>query len=888
MNQEINKHKVLLILSKEINDYLRQVLDLSTKNGYINFSNYTIEYIVDPSRRELETRIINNTYLCIIPCTNFCVEKNEEEVYCIYPYNVCEFLEKSNINYFGNKYITNLLLNDNISYLKTSKFGLPAQLCTRYNFYHRGNFKTAFDNSYCIIEPVYYKGCISFKKYLVSPNNNINEKLSQVFNTHPKADEVIVYKHFPRYHEIVISIIGNPPYSNTLIYTSSDLSKDSINIDNLLIESYRLFEIYSLKDFAQFKYLYSQDDNKFYLSDINGNDCINKYLIESAKKMYDLDLENNISLILVSYLSRQTLSKELQVYILNLIKSLPAELTNNILPLCLKELLNIQIDYRHICREINNNFLKPDESNKYRVVTQMRQALYQIPKLTHIESPFLGTKDDYEFLDSYRDIPNDPQDSQNVLNDSVKTLTGQMRWHSPTMLNNIDPPIMFNTIVASAITNLYNPCTMERSSSAGYLKMENQIVQQMSTLVGWDPYGSAGVFTTGGKSCLTYAIKSGLNRCSGKTNPIHSPVVITSDINHYSIETVCYQLGMEKSDCIRIPTTSNGIVDFMSLEKTLYEKLSKGIPIACIIFSGGNTTDCFVENIYKGVNLLRKAVEKTGVNYCPYIYYDLVVCWPWLFFNQYDFKNNNLIIPEHILKKIKTVTNIIKYAYLADGVGIDFHKLGFSPLQNSLFLSKKSSDLFSLMQNDTEPDFREPYHYTFCNSRGATHIISAWNVLQSVGVKGFQSYIANMLVVTNTIGMELENYNFEIIHKNESFGFATILWTTHKSLQMTFDMFVGAKDDIILKNNQYLYRFIEYLKEEHNPGYFLRFLPNHLMSNSGTKIATISIFPTTLNLDEEKAKKIAKGIANLKHQFDEQYLTLFSKQNSKLPEEVPK
>lgn len=888
MNESINNCKVLLIISKQFNNKLEKTFDFSIKNSYINFSNYTIEYIVDPSRQELERKIIENEYLCIIPCTTFCVKKIEAGILQTYSYNVCELLQKNNIDYFGNKYITNLILNDKISYLKTSEYGLPSQICTRYNFFHNYQFETLLESSSCILEPIFYKDCISSEKYIVNATDSISETILRIFTTQTKAEEIMLYKYFPHEHEIIVSVIGNPPYSNTLIYTSDNLQKENISLADLLIESHRLFEIYSLKDFAQFKYLYSQSENKFYLSEINSNDCINKYVMESTKEKYNLDFEATINLILVTYLSRQTLTNESRLLISKLIHSLPEELTNNILPLDLKRLLNIQIDYRHICKEISNNILKPDESNKYRVTTQLHRALDHLPKLTHIESPFLGVKNDYEFLDNYRNLPQYPQDSQKMLNVSVNILNGQMRWHSPTMLNNIDPPIMLNTVVASAITNLYNPCTMEQSSSAGYLKMEKQIVQQMSALVGWCADDTAGVFTSGGKNCLMYAIKSGLNRCLRKTKAKFSPVVITSDINHYSIETVCYQLGMKKNDCIRIPITSNGMMDFDVLEKIVLEKLVKGIPIACVIFSGGNTTHCFAENIKKGVDILKKLTETVKPNYLPYVYYDLVVCWPWLFFNQYDIKSNHLKIPEYVLKKIQTVINMIKYAHLADGVGIDFHKLGFSPLPNSLFMSKKSNDLYSLMENNIDPDLREPYHYTFCNSRGATHIISAWNVLQTVGVQGFQSYIANMLVVTETIGKELEKYNFEIIRKNESFGFATILWMSFNPQKRSFDAFVYENDDVVLKNNQYLYRFTEYLKENHNPGYFLRFLPNYKISKIGTKIAAISIFPTTLNLDEKKAKIIAKGIADVKHRFDEQYSTLCSKQYEKIPEEVPK
>lgn len=885
-----NTNKVLLIVSNEYNKYLNQELDLSLKSGYINLSNYTIEYIVDPSRQELEKKLIETEYVCVIPCTLYCLKIVNAEIYQTFSFNVCDLLNKKNVDFLGNNYITNLILNDKISYLKTSKYGLPSKILTRYQFLNNHELKTLslFDDLPCIIEPLYYKDYISSKKYLINTRDNVIEKITQIFHTHIESEELIVYKYIPHVNEIVVSIIGTPPYSNTLIYMSNS-QENNFSVDKLLVESYRLFELYAFKDFAQFKYLYSPNDGKCYLSEINCSNCLNKYILESAKEKYCLNFEEVLNLILVSYLSKKTLTSEYESLIYKLIHILPKELVNNILPLNLRTKLNIEIDYRHVCKEINNNFLKPDESNKFRILTQLCEALDHIPTLTHTESPFLGVKcANHEFLNNYQYLPKQPQNPQKILNASVEILNGQMRWHSPTMLNNIDPPIMFNTIAASAITNLYNPSTMEHSSSAGYLKMENQIVQQMSTLIGWNPEKATGVFTSGGKNCLTYAIKCGLNRCREKTDYNSSPVVITSEINHYSIESSCYQLGMEKSDCIRIPVNSDGILDFEVFEKVVFEKLINKVPIACIIFSGGNTTHCFVENIKKGVEIIQRLVKQHGTKYNPYIYYDLVVCWPWLFFKEYDFRNNQLKIPEHILKKIYTVTNIIKHSYFADGIGIDFHKLGFAPLQNSLFMSKNSNDLYLLMQNKIDPDFREPYHYTFCNSRGATHIISAWNVLQSLGVQGFQSYIANMIMVTETLGKELVKFNFEILNTNGTFGFATILWTTYEITRMRFDTFICKNDNIILKNNQYLYQLTEYLKKNHEPGYFLRFLPNYIILKNGIKVATLSVFPTNLNINEEKAKIIAKGIGEIKLNFDKLYPLLFSEQNGKIPDEIPK
>ena len=80
----------------------------------------------------------------------------------------------------------------------------------------------------------------------------------------------------------------------------------------------------------------------------------------------------------------------------------------------------------------------------------------------------------------------------------------------------------------------------------------------------------------------------------------------------------------------------------------------------------------------------------------------------------------------------------------------NFHKGGFSPYSTSLFVTKNKSDLYSI--NSLNGEIREEscYH-SFNNSRSTTGIIAAWNVIQSVAIEGFQSYIANALKVSDVL-----------------------------------------------------------------------------------------------------------------------------------------
>ncbi len=156
-------------------------------------------------------------------------------------------------------------------------------------------------------------------------------------------------------------------------------------------------------------------------------------------------------------------------------------------------------------------------------------------------------------------------------------------------------------------------------------------------------------------------------------------------INHYSIESVCEQLGIG-GRCIRIPLAKDGTIDFYRFSQTLKECFARNIPIACIIFSGGNTTHSNVENIKKGHSILHTLLEQLKINYIPYIYYDLVVCWPWLFYKYYNFTANKLKINAMVLSKIENTFKKLVSADLADGIGVDFHKGGFTRYTCSAFL----------------------------------------------------------------------------------------------------------------------------------------------------------------------------------------------------------
>lgn len=864
--------KILLIFSDEtVANEIIHALNSHIKTVFLN-----LDYVVNPSRPSLETILFENKYLFVIPFGQY-IKSNGSS------YHLIHFLNSLDINYYGCDYTQCLMVNDTYAFLKNVNAGIPTKIVTRY---YTPSFENDFFPARIVLEES-KKG-----NALIYNQSQLKEIVDEMFESSKKAEEIVVQKAFDYDKKIVITIIGNSPYLLKCIniYATNNLAEsvmeNDANIIKMLNNACEKFEFQSFRDYAQFIYMFNSTSGEYYLSSVNVTNILNEYIEDYFTQHYALSSEYIIYTYILAYLIRQNDVDQFCNAIDNILEIFPEEITAFMLPLENK-LHKASYSYQDICKEMQKRFLAPDESNKYQITSFLQKALTSLPDIQSEYAPLLGDdKSGHEFLHEHEDIPIHPQSQEKTLLTSLQILNGQMRWHAPTSLHNVNPPVMFSTVVASAITHLYNPNALEKKTSAGLLKMEQQIVRQLSGLAGWDINKSGGTFTTGGKICMTYAIKCGINRCSQMITKDKHPVVITSEINHFSVESSCQQLGLGSEDCIRIPTGANETIDFEYFEQVLTEKIRNHIPIACIVFSGGNTTHCNAEDIRAGVAIVNKIRKENHLPYKPFIYYDLVVGWPWLFYKDYDFPKNYLNIPSSTLEKIEYSTQKIKYTYLADAFGVDFHKAGFSPNTNSVIVLKNRTDLYGLALGGNDSDYLEPYRYTFSNSRTATSIISAWNALQSAGREGFQAYIANIITSTNIFAAILPEYHFEILGKNATYGFTTIIWCCLPTETNSF--YEMSDPDMINRNNNYLFALSEYWSKNERFRFSLRFMPNYKSISENVYLAALSILPMTLNLNEENASAIAKELGNEKLVFDQIFEKDQNTSYGEIPSDVPK
>lgn len=528
----------------------------------------------------------------------------------------------------------------------------------------------------------------------------------------------------------------------------------------------------------------------------------------------------------------------------------------------------------------DEHFLNEDDGNFKTLVDQIDYIhLLLSDRMSKGFSYFGEPQFDAEKLKDFESIPLYGRETNIIMRGLADTLTGQLRWNASSVLHNINPPASIEAMVAACIANIYNPNPLWDFVSSGSQEMEKQIVRQMSRLVGWDEEKSDGVFTFGGKGCLTYAVKLGLNRsvpknslCGLVSAAEREPVVISSEESHYSLDTVCSLLGIGTANSIRVPTDEYGAIKVYEFASVYNKLVDEGRPIAAIIVNGGNTLNNSCDDLEKMLPIITAREGELG--YRPYIHYDMVITWAWLFFQQYDDKTNKLGIKTDVLARIRKLSDLVAACRHADSVGIDFHKTGFAPYISSLFVTRNGAALHSIFKSSIQRLERKDYgnnflqHHTIEHSRSSGSIFSAWAALQGIGVEGFQYYIANLMTVAATFRRELSKQEFECLNPF-SLSFAGAFFPVYRGLSLAKAKIMTSTEQV----NNYVYRLFEFFyKGNHEYSkYVLGFLPQCSKSQFGAPISGLRIFPMSTSITPTKAEKISKELGEMKAAFDENY-----------------
>lgn len=541
-------------------------------------------------------------------------------------------------------------------------------------------------------------------------------------------------------------------------------------------------------------------------------------------------------------------------------------------------------DYKESFMYLKGYFMDRFENNVPELVSLIKTG-FDSTKSSR-GSVFVGGNNnpDFSFLEKYNNIPTSFGNQNNIIQDAAKTMSGMMRWHHPGTLQNITPTPSLISVAASVIVNVYNPNLIWDYVSGGLQKVERQIVKQFSEYFNWSVDTSGGAFTFGGKACHMYAIRIGLNRAiqdySQKGIQKNEVAIITTKFNHYILESAASMLGIGKENCVRLDTYSDETIDVNKFKDTLEDLFSRNVKVPCIILSGGSTINLNIDPVLEIKKITLDLTKKFNLSYVPFIYFDIVVGFPWIFFKKYNFDKNHLKIEKDIKDRISKVLSKILEAEFADGVGIDFHKSGFCPYANSLFIAKNGIELHSMINADQnflqEKEYGSNFSqvYTIEHSRSGTSILSAWCTLQSIGEIGFQSFIAYTISCGDVFRRILPGYGFELVN-DISLTYSPLFFATHPKLRAKNykDLVEEADIESVIENTNYLYKLTQYMAQNESDELLIDvgFIKQYLESKCGVRHSAIRIFPMAIDKTIEDCEKIAHAMGAKKSRFDKVY-----------------
>ncbi|HEX3036674.1 MAG TPA: pyridoxal-dependent decarboxylase [Thermodesulfobacteriota bacterium] len=487
------------------------------------------------------------------------------------------------------------------------------------------------------------------------------------------------------------------------------------------------------------------------------------------------------------------------------------------------------VPYREILNKMRIAFPQPVSDrlhDSYFIHTVMR-ALDGVDALKG-ELPILGKKEpiDYSTAKNTR-LPEESSSLEEVIPALVKYLEGSTIWGHPRTQQNVVPPPSIASLVGMLLAGLANPNLAWDEYSHKIALAEKEVVAMTSAMLGYDPAQASGVFTFGGTGTALYGMKVGIEKAlpGAMENGVREDAVIfASDSSHYCRYNIAGWIGLGEKNLITIPTNLRNEMNIKLLRKAAHSALAEGRKIAGFICTMG-TTDAFgLDDLEEVVKLRDELVTEFKLPYSPHVHADAVISWTWSVFNDYPFEENPLGFRPRTVRALAGACHRICHLRLADSIGVDFHKTGFTPYISSLVLFKNEKDL-ALLERSQE---RMPYLYQFGEhrpgmftletSRSGTGVLAALANLKLFGKQGLRAVLGHIVEMTQLLREHLEGHAFTTVLNRDNFGTVTIFRAYPDGVD-TFEIKEQELTDpafreTLLRHNEYNRRIARYVHDE--------------------------------------------------------------------------
>ncbi len=539
--------------------------------------------------------------------------------------------------------------------------------------------------------------------------------------------------------------------------------------------------------------------------------------------------------------------------------------------------------YRDLLEQIRLAFPQPvsDAIHDSYFVHSIMRALDQVDGLkTHL--PMLGDIVSGDFEKARKTtLPDTMTSIEDVTADLVSYLRGMTLFGHPRTQQNVIPPPTIPSVIGVLLASLYNPNLVWDEYSRLVALAEVEAVAMASQLIGYNSEQASGVFTFGGTATTLYGVKLGLEKACPGTMQNGTPedaVVFVSDAGHYCAANVVGWLGIGTNNLITIPTTTENEMDLVQLEEEARGALKSGKKIAAIIATLG-TTDAFGLDDLEHIAALRDTlVEEFRLDYRPHIHADAAIGWAWSVFNDYDFENNPLGFRPRTVRALAGASRRIRHLSLADSVGIDFHKTGFTPYISSLVLFKNQADLELVKRHPEQMPYlyqfgeHRPGMYTLETSRAGTGPLAALANFRLFGEQGLRVILGHIVEMTQLLREHLEGREGTTVLNRENFGTVTLF----RAYPIGVDTFSikghefedAAYRDSLLAHNDYNREISQYVHSEamEGRGVMISMTDCYRRTQYGEPIVALKSFILSPFVDEADVEMVVSKVLEARGQ----------------------
>lgn len=441
--------------------------------------------------------------------------------------------------------------------------------------------------------------------------------------------------------------------------------------------------------------------------------------------------------------------------------------------------------YLDLVTALRQGFPQPvsDRVHDAYFVFSFLRALDQLDGMKSV-TPLLGKAVtlDYDAAKKSR-VDDDPVQLERVTEMLVDHLSGMFIWGHPRAQINVIPPPTIASVIGGLLPMIYNPNLVSEESSRQVAVAEVEVASMTASLIGYDASKSAGLFTFGGTGTLLYGVKLGLEKACPQTarhGVKERAVILCSERAHYACLTIASWLGIGQENVIQVPCTPENEIRTCLLESMARDLLKEGVKIAAIVATMGTTDHFGLDDLAAVHDIRERLVEEFRLDYRPHIHGDAVIGWAWSVFNDYDFDKNELGFRHRTVRALAGTRRRIQQLHLADSVGIDFHKTGFTPYVSSLFLVRDSTDLelITRKQSDTPYLFHDghyhPGRYTLETTRGGSAPMAALANLRLFGKNGLRALLGHVVSMAEVLREHLEGHAATTVVNRGNFGPVTL------------------------------------------------------------------------------------------------------------------